>query len=204
MSDIERICNEAVRYKFAAVCIPPSVAKEALAWIKGSGVKLCTVIGFPFGYEVTGSKLTEIEQAVADGADELDVVINLIRLKSGDRNTLKNEMEQIVSEVRKYGKIIKVIIETGILTNEEIIDCCNLYGDLGVDYLKTSTGYAERGASVEAVRLMRKNLPANVKIKASGGIKTYEFAKELIEAGADRLGCSSSISIVESQAKQYS
>jgi deoxyribose-phosphate aldolase len=191
--DVKKICEEAVQYNFAAVCIPPSlvtVARQELA------VKVATVIGFPFGYSVLKAKLAETEQALIDGADELDVVINLVALKERDWQYLAKEMNAITQLIHDQGKIIKVIIESGILTNEEIIRCCGIYSETGVDFVKTSTGYAEKGATVEAVRLMRKHLPAGIKIKASGGIRTYDLARQLIEAGADRLGCSASVKIV--------
>jgi len=137
-----------------------------------------------------------------DGADELDVVINLIALKNGQWDYLESEMTQIVKAIHQRGKIIKVIVESGLLSREEIIRCCRLYGGLGIDFMKTSTGYAEKGASVADVEIMRKELPAQVRIKASGGIRTYAFARELVEAGATRIGCSASLAIV-SQEKEW-
>jgi deoxyribose-phosphate aldolase len=147
------------------------------------------------------SKIAEAVLAIVDGADELDMVINLIALKNGEWEYLEKEINLILDLIRQREKLIKVIIETGVLTNEEIVQACALYGRAAVDFVKTSTGYAEKGASVEAVQLMRKHLPSTVKIKASGGIKTYEFAKQLIEAGADRLGCSASVAIVSTEYK---
>lgn len=198
-SDIKKICEEAIQYKFAAACVPPSMLKQSKEWINGSAVKLATVIGFPFGYSMPAVKFAETAQAIHDGADELDIVINLIALKSGDWNYLEKEMGNIIQLAHAHFKKVKIIIESGILTNEEIVHCCLLYSKLGADFLKTSTGYAEKGATVEAVRLMRENLPANINIKASGGIKTYNFAMQLIEAGASRIGCSASIEIVKSE-----
>jgi len=132
-----------------------------------------------------------------DGADELDMVINFIALKNNDWVYLANELNHIMTVVKQKNKVIKVIIESGILTDDEIIKCCGLYGAAGIDYLKTSTGYAEKGATVKAVELMRLHLPQHVQIKASGGIRTYEFAKQLINAGATRLGCSAGVAIME-------
>src|SRR5206468_8714427 len=125
-------------------------------------------------------------------ADELDVVINILAIKNNDWQYLANEINHIVPVVKNKGKTIKIIIESGVLTEDELLKCCELYGAAGIDYLKTSTGYAEKGATVEAVRTMRQNLPAHIQIKASGGIRTYEFAKQLIDAGATRVGCSAS------------
>lgn len=161
-----------------------------------SGVKTATVIGFPFGYSIARAKLAEAQQAIQDGADELDVVINLVALKSKAWQYLELEMEAIVEEAHARNRLVKVIIESGILTDEEIIKCCEIYAKTGVDFLKTSTGYAEKGATLEAVQLMRAHLPAAIKIKASGGIRSYEQAEQYIKAGANRLGTSAGVAIV--------
>jgi deoxyribose-phosphate aldolase len=157
---------------------------------------VATVIGFPFGYSVQAAKAAEAEQAIRDGADELDIVHNLTALRRGDLTYLSEEINTITALAHQQGRLVKVIIESGILSAEEIIHCCTLYAAAGVDFVKTSTGYAEKGASVEAVQLMRKHLPSTIQIKASGGIRTYEFAKQLVDAGATRLGCSASVAIV--------
>ncbi|MDP4216436.1 MAG: deoxyribose-phosphate aldolase [Bacteroidota bacterium] len=198
--EIKKICAEALQYHFAAVCIPPSMVRLAKSHLTGGSVSTATVIGFPFGYSVTKAKLAEIEQAIDEGADELDTVIDLTALKSGEWNELEREMEAIAEAVHRRGKLLKVIIESGILNDAEIIRCCEIYGRIGVDFLKTSTGYAEKGASVNAVRLMRQHLPASIRIKASGGIRSYVFARELIEAGADRLGASAGVDLVREEA----
>lgn len=195
--DIQKICAEAEEYGFAAVCIPPPMVKNARKDLPSGSIKVATVIGFPFGYSFTLAKTAETKQAIADGADELDVVINLVALKDKAWAYLKSEMKSITSMAHESDRLVKVIIETGVLTNEEIIRCCELYTEVGVDFLKTSTGYAEKGATVEAVKLMRKHLPPTIKVKASGGIRTYDFAKELVLAGAERLGCSASVAIVK-------
>jgi deoxyribose-phosphate aldolase len=204
LAEVEKVCNEAMQYQFAAVCIPPLFVNKAKKLINDSGVKVATVIGFPFGYSAIEAKVAEIVLAMVDGADELDMVINISAIKNNDWNFIANEINTIVPIVKsknlpagRQGKIIKVIIESGILTDDEIIKCCDIYGMAGVDYVKTSTGYAEKGASIHAVKLIRAHLADSVKIKASGGIKTYEFAKQLIDAGAARLGCSSSVQIVK-------
>jgi deoxyribose-phosphate aldolase len=202
IGDVEKICAEAIKYQFAAVCVPPLYVKKAKGLLKDSSIKVATVIGFPFGYAAIEAKVAELVLAIIDGADELDVVINISAIKNNDWQFLANEINSILPIVKNKNKLIKVIIESGILTDEEIIKCCDLYGAAGVDFLKTSTGYAERGATVEAVQLMRKHLADNVRIKASGGIKNYHFAKQLIDAGANRLGCSSSLSIVNEAAEQ--
>jgi len=230
--DINKICNEALVYGFAAVCVPPPLVRAASSLVQpGAGedetdvaaahatattaahatapnaaaaiaqpiIKVATVIGFPFGYSTTMAKLAEIEQAIADGADELDIVINLVALREGYWDQLEEEMRMLTLRAHTSGKLIKVIIESGILTDEEIIRCCSVYSHVGVDFLKTSTGYAEKGASLAAVQLMRQHLPQRIRIKASGGIRDYAFAAALVEAGADRLGCSASLEIVKGE-----
>lgn len=194
--EIARLCEEARQFRFAAVCVPPVYVKMAHETLAGSGVATATVIGFPFGYSTTAAKLTEVQQAVLDGADELDMVICLAALKSGDWDALENEITVITDHLRGQGKVLKLIIESGILSEEEIIRCCQLYRQFEVQFLKTSTGYAAQGATLEAVRLMRTNLPAHIHIKASGGIRTFDFAQALLTAGADRIGCSASLKIM--------
>jgi deoxyribose-phosphate aldolase len=167
--------------------------------LEGSTVKVATVIGFPFGYSVAPAKLAEVNQAVADGADELDIVINLSALKNGSWSYLESEIKLLLQPAHENKRIVKVIIESGILTDDEIIRCCELYVKAGVDFLKTSTGYAETGATLHAVQLMKANLPSGIKIKASGGIKTYESALAYINAGANRIGCSAGVAIMKEQ-----
>lgn len=196
VADIQKLCTEAKQYDFAAVCVPPNFVKLAKELIAGSSVQVATVIGFPFGYSATEAKIAEMILAMVDGADELDVVANISAIKNGDWMAIADEINHIMPIVRSKGKKIKVIIESGVLTDEEIIKCCDIYGVAGIDYLKTSTGYAEKGASVEAVQLFRKHLPEAVQIKASGGIRDYATAKQMIEAGATRIGCSAGVAIV--------
>ncbi len=199
ISDIEKVCLEAREYEFAAVCVPPPFVKKSKELLRETKVKVATVIGFPFGYSAVEAKLAEILLAMVDGADELDVVINILAIKNNDWLYVSNEINHIMPVVKSKEKTIKIIIESGVLTPGELLKCCELYGAAGIDFLKTSTGYAEQGASVEAVKIMRENLPPQVQIKASGGIRTYEFARQLIEAGATRLGCSASVAIVNQQ-----
>ena len=199
IADIEKLCSEAMQYNFAAVCVPPPFVKKAKQLLEGSGVKTATVIGFPFGYSAIEAKIAEVVLAMIDGADELDMVINLIALKNNDWVYLANELNHIMPIIKQKDKVIKIIIESGVLTDDEIIKCCGLYGAAGIDYLKTSTGYAEKGATVETVKLMREHLPQHVQIKASGGIRTYAFAKQLIDAGATRLGCSAGVAIMRQE-----
>jgi deoxyribose-phosphate aldolase len=199
IADVQAICGEAVQFSFAAVCVPPPLVKNAVKVLPGTAVKIATVIGFPFGYSNVPAKKAEISQAIKDGADELDMVINLVALKNNAWTYLAGEIQATLEIIREHNKVIKVIIESGVLTTDEIKRCCDIYGKAGVDFVKTSTGYAEKGATTEAVKLMRSLLPPSVRIKASGGIRTYDFAIELVEAGADRLGCSASVAIVQGE-----
>jgi deoxyribose-phosphate aldolase len=200
LTDVEKLCAEAVQFGFAAVCVPPLFVKKAKELTGGSGVKVATVIGFPFGYCAIEAKVAEILLAIVDGADELDMVINISAIKNNDWQFLANEINIVMPFIQKHNKVIKIIIESGVLTNEEIIRCCDIYGAAGVHFLKTSTGYAEKGATVEAVQLMRSHLASSIAIKASGGIKSFASAKALIDAGATRLGSSSSVQIVNESA----
>ena len=197
IDEVEKCCIEAVEYGFAAVCIPPPFVKRAATILAPTHIKVATVVGFPFGYSAIEAKVAETILAIVDGVQEVDMVINLIALRMKDWEYLKKEVAMVTDLLHNKGKIIKLIVESGILTDDEIIECCTKLGPLGIDFMKTSTGYAEKSASVHAVQLMRMHLPAGVKIKASGGIRSYGFAKELIDAGAERLGCSASVSIVK-------
>ena len=195
-SEVENLCNEAYEYGFAAVCIPPPFVKRVKTILQPTNIKVATVIGFPFGYSAIEAKLAETVMAIVDGADELDMVINITALKNGDWSYLEKEVGHVLEIVRQHKRVLKVIIESGVLTSDEIIRCCKLYSQAGVDFVKSSTGYAEKGASVEDVQLIRSHLPSSIRVKASGGIRTYEFAKALVTAGADRLGCSASVAII--------
>jgi len=196
VADIEKLCTEAKQYDFAAVCVPPNFVKLAKEKLLGSTVQVATVIGFPFGYSATEAKIAEIILAMVDGADELDVVANISAIKNGDWSAIADEINHIMPIIRSKGKVVKIIIESGVLTDDEIIKCCDIYGIAGIDYLKTSRGYTEKGASVEAVKLFRKDLTDQVQIKASGGIRDYATAKLMIDAGATRIGCSAGVAIV--------
>ena len=196
VSDIDKLCAEAKQYDFVAVCVPPNFVKLAKKKLESTSIKVATVIGFPFGYSATEAKIAEIILAMVDGADELDVVANIAAIKNGDWSAIADEINHILPIVRSKNKVIKIIIESGVLTDDEIVKCCDIYGVAGIDFLKTSTGYAEKGASVEAIKLFRKYLPNPVQIKASGGIRDYTTAKIMIDAGATRIGTSSGVAIV--------
>lgn len=198
LAEIKKCCDEAVQYQFAAVCVPPYYVKDAVASLEKSTVKISTVVGFPMGYATTPAKVEEIKRAIDEGADELDAVINLCAVKNKNWNHVKNEVETLTTACHMKGKILKLILETGLLSEEEILRLCKISSDVGVDFVKTSTGINAAGASPQIVRFLRKNLPSDIKIKASGGIRDRNFAEELISCGADRLGSSAGVAIVNS------
>jgi len=194
--DILKLCDEAIQNSFYAVCIPPYWVKEVRKKLQGTNVKIATVVGFPLGYSHTPAKIEECKRALDEGAKEIDLVINIIALKENDMNFLRNELTSATAMVHLRGGKLKVILETGLLSDEEIIKACKLCAEMDVDYVKTSTGFSGEGANARVVKLMRDNLPKSVKIKASGGIDSKEKALELIAAGADRIGCSKSVKII--------
>lgn len=193
-ADIKKLCEEAVQYGFRAVCIPPYYAAEAVKHLKSTSVKVATVIGFPMGYSATPAKVEEIKRGIDEGADEFDVVINITALKSGNWNFVRNDLETMTRAVHLRGKVIKVILETSLLTSEELKKMCEFCAEFGVDYVKTSTGVNGK-AEVETVRTMRQLLPKNIRIKAAGGIRSVQDAQQMLEAGADTLGSSACVAI---------
>jgi len=197
IQSIDQLVNEAREYGFLGVCVPPFWVKRAQREIGKDKILLITVAGFPLGYSMTETKLDEIKRAIDNGADEIDVVWNISSFKTGIPWT-KIEIAKCSKVAHDHHKLLKVIIETAYLTDTEIVEASKLCADAGADFVKTSTGFAPAGAKVEHIRLMRQSVPKEVGIKASGGIKTLEQALQLIEAGADRLGTSSGISIVNS------
>ncbi len=198
VKDIDRLVDEARAHNLLGVCVPPFWVKRAQREIGKDKILLITVAGFPLGYNMTETKLDEIQRAIDNGADEVDVVLNVSSFKTGIPWT-KIEIAKCSKLTHDYQKILKVIIETAYLSDTEIADASKLCADAGADFVKTSTGFATSGAKAEHVKIMRKSVPAHVGIKASGGIKTLDQALQMIEAGADRLGTSSGISIVTSQ-----
>ncbi len=196
-ADIVKICTEAKENSFLGVCVPPYYVKTAQSLLEKSAVKIVTVIGFPLGYSSTPSKVEEAKRAIDEGADEIDMVINIAALKEKDFAYVLNDISSICNIVHIKGAKLKVIIETALLTKAEKIKAMELCIEANVDFVKTSTGFSTSGAKVEDIELMRKILPKQIKIKASGGIKTKEQALALIEAGADRLGASSSVGLIK-------
>ena len=193
---IRQLCAEAVTYGFAAVCVPPCYIKTAANALADGTINIATVVGFPCGYQTAEVKFFEAHKALSAGAREIDVVVNLAAFKSGKLDEVENEIGELATLCHLRGAILKVIIETALLTREEIILMCELCAQAEVDFVKTSTGFSGRGASVADVQLMREHLPDTIRIKASGGIRDAEFAKELILAGADRIGTSAGVEIV--------
>jgi len=197
-SDIEKLCQEAKDNGFASVCIPPVYVEFAKQLLDKSEVKICTVIGFPLGYDQLSTKIKALEIAMDHGAEELDVVINLTAVKNKNWLLVESEIDTISTIVDKRSdKILKLILETAYLSFEELEILCNLCIKYNVDFAKTSTGFAPEGAKLEVVSYMKSILKDKVRIKASGGIKTIEFAKALIDAGADRLGTSSGLDLIK-------
>ena len=193
--EIEQLCAEALHYGFAGVCVNPSYVQTAAKLLRGSSVKVCAVIGFPLGATSTAAKVFETIQALQDGAQEVDMVINVGMLKSGDCSFVRNDIAAVVEAARIRNAATKVILETCLLTDEEIIIVCSLAKDAGADFVKTSTGFSKGGATVHDIALMRKTVGAAIGVKASGGIRTREQALAMIAAGATRIGTSSSILI---------
>ncbi len=188
---IKQLCDEAVKYNCASVCIPPCYVKDAADYLNGR-IAVCTVIGFPNGYSVAEIKAAEAAQAVADGADEIDMVINIAFLKDGRTELVQREIEMVRAACK--GKILKVIVETCFLTAQEKIMMCEMVAAAGAEFIKTSTGFGTGNATFEDVELFSRCLDAHlVRIKASGGIKTFEDAEKFLALGADRLGSSSLI-----------
>ena len=198
-ADIEKLCGEAAEYHFASVCINPCNIPIAKRLLEGTDVKVCTVIGFPLGANSVTVKAAETAEAYEMGCDEFDMVINIGALKDGKHDYVRDEIAAVVSAAK--GKCVKVIIETGLLTDEEKVMAVKLSCEAGAHFVKTSTGIMAGGATVADVKLMKENVSGGTKVKASGGIKTAEFAAELVSAGADRLGTSSGMTIVSELAK---
>lgn len=188
--DIKQICIEAIKNKTASVCIPPCYTAR-VKQLFGDQIKICVVIGFPLGYSVTRAKIEEAKAAIDDGADEIDMVINLTDVKNGDFDKVTNEIRAIKECIGD--KVLKVIIETCYLTYEEKIALCRAVTEAKADYIKTSTGFGTGGATIEDIRLMKQYIGPDVKIKASGGIKTIEDMKQFILEGSSRIGTSSAI-----------
>ncbi len=200
LKDIEKLCNEAIEYKFASVCVYPYYVPLASNLLKGTNIDVCTVIGFPSGMSTKEVKVYEAIDAVEKGANEIDMVINIAALKNKDYDYIKEEIEEIRDAID--GKVLKVIIETCLLTRDEIIKMTELCNETYVNFIKTSTGFSEYGAKVQDIELINEHKNDLLEIKASGGIKTLEEAEKMINAGATRIGTSSGVKIMQ-ESSQY-
>jgi deoxyribose-phosphate aldolase len=195
--EILKVCEEGVRYGFASVCINPIWVREAACALRGSGVKVCTVIGFPLGANAPDTKSYEARRAIFDGASELDMVINVGALKSGDHDLVSRDIRGIVEVAHELGYICKVIIETALLSDDEKVSACLIAKEAGADFVKTSTGFSTGGATAADVALMRRAVGGQMGVKASGGVRDLKQAQEMIRAGATRIGASVGVKIVQ-------
>ena len=195
-AEVRKVCEEALEYGFASVCINPANISLASEMLKGSKVKVCTVIGFPLGANTSAVKAFETDDAIKNGAQEVDMVIKIGKLKDKDYEYVKNDIKAVV-DASKGRALSKVIIETCLLTDEEKAKACELAKEAGADYVKTSTGFSTGGATPEDIKLMRETVGPEMGVKASGGVRTYEDAMAVVENGATRIGASASIAIVE-------
>lgn len=192
--DIREILEDAMKYKTASACIPAAYVKQAAEYVDGK-LPICTVIGFPNGYHTTAVKVFETKDAIANGASEIDMVINISFLKDKKYQEIEEEIRQV--HVACEGKVLKVIIETCLLTDEEKIKMCKIVTKAGAEYIKTSTGFSTNGATLADVELMKQHIGANVKVKAAGGISSFEDAEAFLQCGADRLGTSRLVKIIK-------
>ena len=192
--DIKKICEEAIKYDFASVCVNPCYVSLVSELLKDSDVRVCTVIGFPLGANTIEIKQAETMDAVSNGAEEIDMVINIGKAKEHDFNYIKEEIEAVVSAAN--GNLVKVILETCYLSSEEIIEVCKMASIAGAQFVKTSTGFGTGGAKVEDVELMRKSILDTMSVKASGGVRTLDDLNKMVEAGASRIGASSGAAII--------
>jgi len=195
--DIERLCAEAAEFGFASVCVNPAWVKTAAAFLKGSGVPVCTVIGFPLGAAISDVKAFEARRAIFDGAREVDMVINIGALKSGDICTVEDDIRAVASAAHENGVLCKVIIETALLTDDEKVTACLAAKNAGADFVKTSTGFSKGGATVHDIALMRRAVGSDLGVKASGGVKGIDDARAMFEAGATRIGASVGVKIAQ-------
>lgn len=196
-SDIKRLCNEAIEFGFASVCVNPVWVKKAVEFLKGTSVPVCTVIGFPLGATLPDVKAYETRRAIFNGAREVDMVINIGALKSGDDCAVEEDIRAVASAAHENGVLCKVIIETALLTDEEKVRACLAAKNAGADFVKTSTGFSKGGATVHDVALMRRTVGRALGVKASGGVKGIEDARKMFEAGATRIGASVGVKIAQ-------
>jgi deoxyribose-phosphate aldolase len=200
VADVRGVCAEARRYGFASVCVNPYWVGLAVSELAGSGVKVCAVVGFPLGANTAAIKVAEAAEAVRDGAREIDMVLNVGELRGGNLDAVRDEIRAVVDTAHDAGAIVKVILETALLDHEQKVAACLAAKEAGADFVKTSTGFRSGGATVEDVALMRRTVGAAMGVKASGGVRTLEDLKKMTAAGANRVGASASVKIVEATA----
>jgi deoxyribose-phosphate aldolase len=198
--DIKRLCEEAARFRFASVCVNPTWVRAAACHLHGSGVPVCTVIGFPLGATLSDVKAYEARRAIFDGAREVDMVINIGALKSGDDCAVEEDIRAVASVAHESNVICKVIIETALLTDDEKVRACVAAKNAGADFVKTSTGFSKGGATVGDIALMRRAVGSELGVKASGGVKGLDDARKMVEAGATRIGASVGVKIAQEAA----
>lgn len=196
-SDIKKLCNEAIQFGFASVCVNPAWVKKAAEFLSGSSVPVCTVIGFPLGATLPDVKAYEARRAIFNGAREVDMVINIGALKSGDDCTVEDDIRAVAVAAHENGVLLKVIIETALLTDDEKVRACLASKNAGADFVKTSTGFAKGGATADDVALMRRTVGSALGVKASGGVKGIDDARKMFEAGATRIGASVGVKIAQ-------
>lgn len=198
--DIKKLCEEAARYRFASVCVNPTWVRAAACNLQGTGIPVCTVIGFPLGATLSDVKAYEARRAIFDGAREVDMVINVGALRSGDDCLVEHDIRLVAEAAHEYNAICKVIIETALLNDDEKVRACRAAKQAGADFVKTSTGFSKGGATVADIALMRRTVGADLGVKASGGVKGLDDARKLVEAGATRIGASVGVKIAQEAA----
>lgn len=195
-SEIDQLCQDAINHQFKAVCVPPVFVKRAAKLLEDNPAKVVSVVGFPMGYSAIAAKVEEVKRAIGEGAQEIDAVINIAAAKDGQWSHVYNDIDSVTRATHLKGKVLKIIIEAGLLTPSELSKVCDICVGMGVDYIKTSTGFHGTGTTVSMVQNLRSMLPKHIKIKASGGIKTTELAQQLVNAGANSIGTSSGLTII--------
>lgn len=202
INDIETVCNEAVENKISTICVPPLFVKKVKELTDETAVKICASVGFPFGYSPIEAKLAEIVLAIIDNADEIEMVVNTSAIKNNDWQYLGREINTLLPVIRGKAKNLTVVLESGLLTDEEIVTACDIYGVAGVDFVKMGTGFIEHGLLIENLQLVRKHLAAAVQLKVPAASVNYSIARQLIKAGANRLCCTSSVKLIQESLQQ--
>lgn len=196
-ADVDRLIEEAVKHNFAAVCVPPFFGQHVVQQLEDTDVKVATVVGFPMGYSPTSAKVEEVKNCIDKGVDEIDAVVNIAAIKNGKWSFVTNDIKSVATSAHLQAKVIKLILETSLLTEDELKKALEICVAAEVDYVKTSTGFNGQGVNLDVLKQMRALLPETIRLKASGGIRTREFALALVEAGANRIGTSSGLELIK-------